>query len=52
MDRLIYIAPINSKESLCVVAVLCGREGNRRSAVAMALRHRLCGTTITTGLMA
>jgi len=25
------------------VAVLCSREGNRRSGVALAMRHRLCG---------
>jgi len=25
------------------VAVLCSREGNRRSGVALAVRHILCG---------
>jgi len=24
-------------------ATLCNREGNRRSGVALAMRHRLCG---------
>ena len=27
------------------VAVLCGREGNRRSDVALAVRHRRCGVS-------
>ena len=25
------------------VAVICGREGNRRSGVALAMGHKLCG---------
>ena len=36
------VTTMHAEEQL---AVLCGREGNRRSGVALAMHHRLCGNT-------
>jgi len=45
-NQPLSVMPLAGQEmSTCqgAVAVLCGREGNRRSGVALVIHNRLCG---------
>ena len=49
---LVYNQPLRQTQppALSGTGKLCGRECNRRSGVALSMRHRVCGTISTYGL--